>query len=206
MDSDVLRHLVMRNLVPITLGSVGLLLLLVGIYQVFVTNKSSEPSIIFEESKVEEEVAEIIIDVEGAVMKPGVYKIPNDKRIVDALAEAGGLSEEADREWVEKNINLAGKLTDGMKIYIPRVGEEILSGSNGLYGSSSSNGSSTGMGPVININTASSIQLESLSGVGEVTAGKIIDGRPYSSIDELLERKIVGSATFEKIKDSIAAN
>lgn len=196
MDSDDYRHLIMRNLVPIFLGLVGLLLLLVGIYQIFESKKSSESSIVFEESKDEEEATEFVIDVEGAVMEPGVFKISNDKRIVDALAEAGGLSQEADRAWVEKNINLAGKLTDGMKIYIPRVGEEILAENN----------SAASVGPIININIASSGELETLPGVGEVTAQKIIDGRPYAAINELLSKKIVGSATFEKIEAKITAN
>jgi competence protein ComEA len=194
MDSDDYHQLIMRNLVPIFLGIVGLLLLLFGIYQIFQNNKSSEPSIVFEEAKEDEKTIEIIVDVEGAVMKPGVYKLTSDKRVVDGLAAAGGLSEDADRDWVEKNINLAGKLTDGLKIYIPRSGEEILSDSQ-----------STGAaGPVININLASQTDLESLPGVGEVTAKKIIDGRPYASVEDLLTRKIVGNATFEKIKDKIA--
>jgi competence protein ComEA len=186
----------MRNLVPISLGIVGLLLLLVGVYQIFDNKKSSETAIEFEESKPTPEVLEIIVDVEGAVIEPGVYKLTTDKRMVDALAKAGGLSSDADRSWVEKNINLAGKLTDGLKIYIPRSGEEVLS---------ESDGSGTAVS-VININLASIGDLESLPGVGDVTAKKIVDGRPYASIDELLEKKIVGSATFEKIKDKIAAN
>lgn len=200
MDSDDFRHLILRNLVPISLGIVGLLLILVGLFQVFESNKKSEPEIVFEESKEEELAVEVIVDVEGAVIKPGVYPLSTDKRIVDALSAAGGLSDDADRAWVEKNINLAGKLTDGLKIYVPRVGEEVLSESN------SSDTPGEGTGPVINVNTASSAQLEELPGIGEVTAQKIIDGRPYATIDELLSKKIVGNATFDKIKDKIAAN
>jgi len=196
MDSDDLRHLAMRNLIPILLGTVGLLLLLVGVYQIFDNKKSSEPTIQFEENTPTPEVLEIVVDVEGAVMQPGVYKLTTDKRMVDALAAAGGLSSDADRNWVEKNINLAGKLTDGLKIYIPRDGEEVLS---------ENDGGATAVS-VININLASISDLETLPGVGEVTAQKIVDGRPYTTIEELLEKKIVGSATFEKIKAKIAAN
>jgi len=196
MDSDDLRHLAMRNLIPILLGTVGLLLLLVGVYQIFDNKKSSENVIQFEENQPTPEVLEIVIDVEGAVLNPGVYKLTTDKRMVDALAAAGGLSSDADRDWVEKNINLAGKLKDGLKIYIPRSGEEVLS---------ENDGSGTAVS-VININLASVSDLEMLPGVGEVTAKKIVDGRPYTSIDELLEKKIVGSATFEKIREKIAAN
>ena len=194
MDSDDLHHLAMRNLIPILLGTVGLLLLLVGVYQIFDNKKSSEPTIQFEENQPTPEVLEIVVDVEGAVMQPGVYKLTTDKRMVDALAAAGGLSSDADRNWVEKNINLAGKLTDGLKIYIPRDGEEVLS---------ENDGGATAVS-VININLASILDLETLPGVGEVTAQKIVDGRPYATIEELLEKKVVGSATFEKIKTSYA--
>lgn len=196
MDSDDIRHHVVRNLVPIFLGAVGLLLILVGLFQMYEKNKVNEPAIVFDEVKPTQETALIVVDIEGAVIKPGVYKIESDKRIVDALAKAGGLSSEADRDWVEKNLNLAGKLTDGLKLYIPRVGEKILSEGDG----------SGSIGPVININLASVSDLEALPGVGEVTAQKIIDGRPYASADELLSKKIVGSATYDKIKDKIAAN
>ena len=115
---------------------------------------------------------------------------------MDVLAEAGGISEDANRDWVEKNINMAKKASDGLKIYIPRIGEEVLSISQ----------NSAQAGAVININTASASDLESLPAVGPVTAQKIIDGRPYSQIGELIDRKIVGAATFEKIKDKISAD
>jgi competence protein ComEA len=187
----------MKNIIAVLLGTVGLLLLFVGIYQVFTEKKSSESVIQFEENEITPQITEIVVDVEGAVITPGVYKLTSDKRMVDALAMAGGLSSDADRDWVEKNINLAGKLTDGLKIYIPRMGEEVLSESSKSANSAVS---------VININLASSSDLESLPGIGEVTAQKIVDGRPYSSPSELLEKKIVGSATYEKIKDKIAVN
>ena len=193
MDGVDWGSFVKRNLVALGFGAFGLLMLGAGLVQIM-TEKTTEPSIVFEEKKEEEIVSEIVVDVEGAVISPGVYKLNSDQRMVDALAVAGGLSEEADRDWVEKNVNLAGKLSDGLKIYIPRNGEEILSGSASSAIS------------VMNINNASVADLKSLSGVGDVTAQKIIDGRPYSSIEELLEKKIVSASTFEKIKDEIAAN
>ena len=199
MDSQNFKPLIFRNIIPLALGGLGLLLVIIGLFQVF-SNRTTEPAITLEEADKENNQEEIVVDIGGAVIKPGVYKLSSDSRTVDALAAAGGLSEEADRDWVEKNINLAGKLTDGLKIYIPRAGEQILSGSSvGI--------SETGTaGPVLNINTAGSSDLESLPGVGEVTASKIIEGRPYSSVEDLLEKKVVGQATYEKIKDKISAN
>lgn len=194
MDSQDINPLIKQNLLPILLGGVGLALVAFGLFQ-YMNHKTEEPPIVFEESKEEEKPTEVIVDVSGAVIKPGVYKLTSKSRIVDALAEAGGLSEDADREYVEKNINLAGKVTDGAKIYIPRTGEQILA-----------EDSDSVAGPVININLASSDTLETLPGIGEVTAQKIIEGRPYSASEELLAKKIVGVATYEKIKDKIAAN
>lgn len=205
MESKDLIDFGKRNIIPIGLGLVGLLFLIIGVFQIYTSQKSAQPDLVFEESDAQDEKpTEIIVDIEGAVMTPGVYKISSESRVVDALAKAGGLSQEADREFVEKNINLASKVTDSMKIYIPRVGEQILSENTTSSGSVSS-GLGAG-GPVMNINLASMSDLEALPGVGEVTAQKIIEGRPYVSIDELLSKKIIGVATFEKIKDKIAAN
>ena len=181
-----------ENLLPLALGGIGLILVIAGAIQ-FIFQKPGESALIVEKAKVPEQ--KVIVDIQGAVLNSGVYQLTSESRVVDALAAAGGMSEDADRQWVEKNINLAKKVSDGLKIYIPRTGEQILSeesvGSNG---------------PVININTASATDLESLPGIGTVTAANIIDGRPFSRIEDLLSRKIVGESTFEKIKDKVAAD
>ena len=185
---------VKQNFLPLALGALGLLLVLIGIGQILLNRPKASP-LVFEEAK-EEKTQEIMVDIEGAVLNPGVYKLSLDSHIVDVLAAAGGMSEDANREWVEKNINLAKKASDGLKIYIPRMGEEILSVSS----------QTNQAGSVLNVNTATISDLESLPGIGQVSAQKIIDGRPYSEIGELLNRKIVGQATFEKIKDKISAD
>ncbi len=138
----------------------------------------------------------IMVDVSGQVVNPGVYKLDSNARIQDALAAAGGLSADADRDFVSKAVNLAGKLNDGAKIYIPKVGESASLSSVG-------NSIST-TGGLISINSAQESQLESLPGVGPTTAGKIINGRPYSSLDELLNKKVVSKSTYGKIKDLIS--
>jgi competence protein ComEA len=101
----------------------------------------------------------ILVDVEGSVVTPGVYTLTQNSIIQDALASSGGLSVSADRDWVSKNINLAAKLYDGAKIYIPKVGETSAQGSQ----ISDSGGSAQSL---ININTASSNSLDSLPGWG----------------------------------------
>lgn len=180
-----------ENILPLLLGGIGLMLLIAGFAQM-IFSKPKEAPLVFEESTVSKQ--DVVVDIEGAVIRPGVYRLTSESRVVDALAAAGGMSEGADREWTEKNLNLAKKVSDGLKIYIPRMGEEILSGLTQEGG------------PVLNINTASSTDLESLPGIGAVTASNIIESRPFSQIEDLLTRKIVGQSTFEKIKDKISAN
>ena len=140
------------------------------------------------------ESSKIKADIEGAIVKPGVYELPSSSRINDLLITAGGLSAEADRDWVSKNLNLAAKLVDGGKIYIPGVGE----GNKGaaILGYQD-------IANKININTAGSAELDTLPGIGPVTAQKIIEGRPYQTIEELVSRKILGKSTFEKIKNQL---
>src|SRR3990167_8723052 len=120
---------------------------------------------------------EIVVEIAGSVEKPGVYELEAGARVDELLVLAGGLSAAADREWVSKNLNRAAKVLDGQKIYIPQKGE--------------SNISNTEVGGLVNLNTASKGQLESLSGIGAVRAQGIISGRPYSNIEALLSRKII---------------
>lgn len=192
-----------KHWLPLSLGVLGLIFFAYGLIGLFVANKSSE-NIVFEANSADNKSAEIktiLVDIEGAVVKPGVYKLPQESRIQDGLVAAGGLSAQADREYISKNLNLAIKLTDGSKVFIPFIGEAV----EGVAVLNTSNMSSEGIavGALININTASQSQLDSLPGIGPVTAQKIIAGRPYGSIDDLLSKKIVGSKVFEQIKGKI---
>lgn len=143
----------------------------------------------------------IVIDVEGSVLKPGVYTLEQDKRVQDALVAAGGLSANADRNWVEKQLNLAAKISDGSKIYIPRIGEQVSNGGDSGQARMTVLGAQAGL---ISINNASQSDLEGLPGIGSVTAGKIINARPFSSLDELVTRKVVSKSVYEKIKDKLS--
>ena len=187
-----------QNLLVLVLGFLGLIFLGYGLIQ-YLGQKGEANEIVFEKAPEQEENSTIVVDVAGAVVKPGVYKLISDGRIQDALIAAGGFSNDADRAWVDRNVNLAAKLNDGTKLYIPFIGDpaerDVLS-SSGL-------GSSSIAYKQINVNTASQSELETLSGVGQVTAEKIIANRPYSSIDELLTKKVVGKSVFEKIKEKI---
>jgi len=133
----------------------------------------------------------IFIDLEGAVVKPGVYELSDKSRLVDALRKAQGLTEQADRYEVARNFNLAKKLTDEEKVYIPFLEERQIYLPESIDQQT------------ISLNSSSQTQLELLPGIGPVTAKKIIDHRSYSSVEELLLKKVVGEKTFEKIVDMI---
>ncbi len=137
----------------------------------------------------------IAVDVEGAVQNPGVYTLPQSSRVDDAIIKAGGLTAHADLQAISQTINRAAKLVDGAKLYLPKVGERTIAESEDVLGSVPS---------LVNINTASTRDLESLSGVGPTTAKNIIDNRPYQTLDELVSKKALGQSLFEKLKSQLA--
>lgn len=151
----------------------------------------------------------IVVEIAGAVEKPGVYKFEKGDRVEDLLIASGGVSSNADRKWMEKFINRAAKLIDGQKLYIPSMEDVASADSNWQSNNVSANFSGTSdavLGSVenmVNINTATSKELESLWGIGPVTAQNIIEHRPYSSVEELLTKKILRANVHERNKDKL---
>lgn len=133
----------------------------------------------------------IWVDVAGAVVKPGVYQVAEGARVKDALVAAGGLSDQADREYTARVINLAELVKDGEKIYVPAMREKSLE-------------SRTKNSNLININTASLSELDSLWGVGESRAQAIIDNRPYRAVEELLTKKVLPKNIFDRDRDKLS--
>ena len=150
--------------------------------------------------------SELIVEVSGAVEKPGVYQLPVDSRIEDALVAAGGMAVEADREWVERYLNRAAKISDGQKVYIPSGNEqsEVASANNSPVDQKTSTVLSMVGEGLVNINTASLKELDSLPGIGPVYGQNIIDQRPYSNTEELLSKSVLKPSVYEKIKDKIS--
>lgn len=135
------------------------------------------------------------VDVAGAVEKPGVYELGKGSRVKDALVAAGGLSELAERDYLERVINMAEEVKDGQKIYIPRQGND----DGRILGGSTDN-----LGGLININTANAGELDTLWGVGTVRAQSIIDNRPFSKVEELLSKGVLPENVYERIKEKIS--
>lgn len=138
----------------------------------------------------------IKVDIEGAVVNPGLYSLPEGSRLEDGITAAGGLVADADREYVAKTLNRAMRLVDGAKVFIPTSESNQSMGSVSLQTEEVSR--------LISVNTASESELDTLPGVGPVTAKKIIDNRPYQTLEELVSKKAVGQSVFEKIKNQIS--
>lgn len=155
----------------------------------------------------------LAVDISGAVALPGLYYLPVGSRVEEALLAAGGLTADADSVWAGKNINRAMKVTDGMKLYIPLEIEtshngdsvrRVVNTSHNLDAVVATPGTSSQNGVLVSINSASQSELESLSGVGPVTAQKIMMNRPYGAIEDLVTKKAVGQSLFEKIRLQIS--
>ncbi|WP_375346037.1 helix-hairpin-helix domain-containing protein [Priestia megaterium] len=142
----------------------------------------------------------VMVDIKGAVQKPGVYQLPKDARVKDALAQAGGATKEADL----RQLNLASKLQDEMAVYIPAAGEEIPPSSP--VSSISSSGTSNDQ-PLVNINTANTEELQTLNGIGPSKASAIVSYREenglFQTVEDLGQVSGIGEKSLEKIKAQI---
>jgi competence protein ComEA len=139
--------------------------------------------------------ADMLVHVAGAVVHPGVYSVPSGARVVDAIAAGGGVTAEANTNA----LNLAAPVNDGERVYVPLVGEAIVPVLAAAPGAS---GSATA-GP-LNLNTATTDELDELPGVGPATAEAIVAHRqqhgPFASIDSLGDVRGIGPAKLEALR------
>ncbi|MFR3311316.1 helix-hairpin-helix domain-containing protein [Collinsella stercoris] len=167
------------------------------------TSSSDANGLTDEEATAEAKDA-IVVDVAGAVASPGVVELKDGARVADALGAAGGLAEDADLT----SVNRAARLTDGQRVYVPRVGEQVAPvEGDGSAGAAGEGTQSTATGQVVNINTAGLAELDALPGVGPATAQAIIDDReangPFTAPEDLMRVSGIGEKKFEKLKSSI---
>jgi competence protein ComEA len=133
----------------------------------------------------------ILVHVTGAVASPGLYYIPEDSRVNDAILAAGGFLDTADTSF----INLAGLVKDGDKIHVPELMPGLSIGGSGL---------------LVNINSATQAELENLPGIGPTLAKRIVDYRNqygfFDTVDSLKDVPGIGEAVFEQIQDLITVS
>lgn len=148
-------------------------------------------------------IAMVIVDVRGAVAKPGVYTLPVGSRVQDVLAQAGGALSNAET----RPLNLARKLNDGEQLYVPTVGEVAPTPAPAAVPAKS--GASSTKAPIgkININTASVEELDALPGIGPALGQRIVDYRTqngsFGTIEDLKKVRGIGDKSFEEIKGLI---
>ena len=172
-------------------------------------NEENRKNKIGESTNEIEEEEIIVVHITGEVKKEGILYLAKGARIADAIKEAGGETDEADLSQV----NLAYKLQDGQKIYIPNKNEKVSmyitdnGGNNIIEESNNTQNGEKGGSRKVNINTASQSELDSLPGIGPALAQNIIDYREenggFKSIEELQNVKGIGDAKYDDIKDNV---
>lgn len=151
--------------------------------------------------------AEVVVHVCGAVRSPGVVRLPEGSRVADALEFAGGATGRANLSGV----NLAARVADGQQILVPESGRSGAAGGGpATAGAAGGDGVAPGGAPtgaLVNVNTATAAELETLPGVGPATAQKIVDYRTthggFKAIDELKNVPGIGDAKFSAVEDAI---
>ena len=156
-------------------------------------------------SQAETEDRLVTVDVKGAVKKPGVYQLQSNSRVHDALEKAGGLTDEADL----KSVNQAQKLSDEAVVYVAKVGENAVDVTTSAPASATS-GTGQAKSALVNLNTATEADFQTISGIGQKRAQDIIayreaNGR-FKSVDELKNVSGIGAKTLEKLKEYVTVD
>lgn len=191
-----------------------LLLLLGGAFLVgfglllFSTGIFSQPQVevVKADDDKQQSQQKMIVEIAGSVKNPGVYEMEAGARVADLLNIAGGTSDDANHDYISKAINQAAPLIDGQKLYIPSLDEQSgePSANESVYTFDTDDVAGAYTEQKVNINQASESQLDELWGIGPATAQKVIAGRPYSSVEELLSKKVLKSNVYETNKDLLS--
>ncbi len=176
----------------------------IGIATMTLTRDAGVVEVVSSEATSEVEVvtptiqSTIVVQVAGAVLRPGVYTLPLGSRVADAIRLAGGYAADVDPRLAETSLNLAAKLTDSQLVVVPRRGDPAGTTAGGAVSAATPG--------VVDLNTATAAQLDALPGVGPATAAKIIAAREqsrFTSVDDLVKRKLVSAATLAKLRSLV---
>lgn len=152
----------------------------------------------------------IYVDVSGAVAKTGIYQVPEDSLISEVIASAGGFLNTADKNYINKNLNLAKKISAGEKIYIPFIEEKIDAVLSKCIQTlevdvgANNDVNHVAKVEIISINNATLVELETLDGIGQKRAEAIVSNRPYQNLRELVEKNVISANLFTQIEENIS--
>lgn len=164
------------------------------------TSEPVAPLALATTSKATADAAELVIDVAGRVRRPGIVTLPTGSRVFEAIKAAGGIKGKVDTS----TLNLARELTDGEQIVVGLKPVEAVDPAAPIGGAPGGSGTAPAL---INLNTATAEQLDTLPGVGPVTAQAILGWRSengrFSTVDDLLDVKGIGEATLAELRDLV---
>jgi competence protein ComEA len=184
---------------PLVIALVGVVVL--GLVLFVLRQREGPPALELQVGGDTSSTSEIMVHVTGAVAAPGVYAVQEGDRVVDAVEVAGGPASDADLVA----LNLARRVHDEDQVVVPRVGEP--SAASQVAGAQTGTPDSDAL---IDVNTASAAVLDSLPGIGEVYSQRIVDSRiasgPFESTEDLVARRLIPRATYDKIKDLITVS
>ncbi|MDO8488165.1 MAG: helix-hairpin-helix domain-containing protein [bacterium] len=190
MNLEEIQTWLNSHLLEVSLALIGLILIGGGMFWYKTGGQPATQVEVLSADNDQSSTKQIFVDISGAVNSPGVFQLPSGSRVEDALKLAGGLASSADTKWIEMNLNRAQVLIDGAKLYIPLMNDT----SSSQVKTSSEN---------ISINSATKSELESLPGIGPVTAEKIISNRSYQTLEELVSKKVLNQKLFESLKNQL---
>ena len=209
---DSFKPLLARYKSEVILLGLALLIAIISLV-IFFQQKNSEKIVpvapIKTETRTPAQKQTITVDVSGAVRNPFVYTLDSHARIIDAIQKAGGITEEADEAFVKRSVNYARILSDQEKIYIPFLSDMtngyVLENKRIIdYTQPSGNSSLPGESQLMNINEASVSELDQLPGIGQVNAEAIFNGRPYTTVEDLVKNNVIKQSVYDKIKNLIS--
>ncbi|QNK48087.1 helix-hairpin-helix domain-containing protein [Brevibacterium sp. PAMC23299] len=168
-----------------------------------ITAKEAEMEQSINESAAEPEI--IKVDVKGAVKSPGIFTAQAGDRVIDLISAAGSFTEKADTD----KVNFAQIIEDQMVIYVPEIGEEDKGDLENIQVGTSGDAITKGTsGGLVNLNTATQEDLQTLTGIGPSKANAILEYREtigkFKEVDELKQVTGIGDKTFERLRDSIS--